>query len=160
MGCNARWGDVLDIATIDQQYQLLEQESAQLGQVIDVLASKMQTSGDDKAKEWLLDLKGITLQIQQEQLQVQSLLQALHGFVISTLQAPPPPAVAVQPLAQTAPTSPGYLQDSASSLAESPHGGMLSHFSGSNFGRSVTSGMGMGVGFGLADSLIGSIFGR
>lgn len=149
----------MDIATIDQQYQLLQQESAQLGQVIDVLASKMQSSGDDKAKEWLLDLKGIALQIQQEQLQVQSLLQALHGFVVSTLQAPPPPPVQqvqAQPVTQVA----GYPQDSASSFAAAPHGGMLSHFSGSNFGRSVTSGMGMGVGFGLADSLIGSIFGR
>jgi hypothetical protein len=39
-------------------------------------------------------------------------------------------------------------------------GGLLSHFTGSNFGQAMTSGIGMGAGFGLADSLISSIFGR
>ncbi len=151
----------MDIATIDQQYQLLQQEGAQLGQVIDLLASKMQAAGDDKAKEWLLDLKSIALQIQQEQLQVQGLLQALHGFVVNTLQAPPPPT-ATQVSYQPAPSQVGYQPSTvAQSLAAPQHGGgMLSRFTGSNFGQAMTSGIGMGAGFGLADSLISSIFGR
>ena len=149
----------MDVATIDQQYQLLQQEGAQLGQVIDLLASKMQSAGDERSKEWLLDLKGIALQIQQEQLQVQGLLQALHGFVVNTLQdSPPPPAGPVS--YQPAPVE--YPPPTAAQAFAGPQrgGGILSHFSGSNFGQAMTSGIGMGAGFGIADSLISSIFGR
>ena len=154
----------MDVATIDQQYQLLEQEGSQLGQLIDVLASKMQGSGDDRTKEWLLDLKSIALQMQQEQLQVQSLLQALHGFVVNTLQPPPAPSyeppVAPPPQYQAAQPA-SYAAPPASSFGQGPQrAGVLSRFTGSNFGQSMSSGVGMGVGFGLADSLINSIFGR
>ena len=151
----------MDIATIDQQYQLLQQEGAQLGQVIDLLASKMQAAGDDKSKDWLLDLKSIALQIQQEQLQVQSLLQALHGFVVNTLQEPPPPP-AGQVSYQPAPAGVEYPPPTTAQAFTGPQrgGGILSHFTGSNFGQAMTSGIGMGAGFGLADSLISSIFGR
>jgi hypothetical protein len=35
---------------------------------------------------------------------------------------------------------------------------LLSRFTGGNFGQAMTQGVGMGVGFGLADSVISSIF--
>ena len=142
----------MDIATIDQNYQQLEQESSQVSQAIQGFATKLQAAGDagsPDAREWILDLKSLALQIQQEQLQVQALLQALHGFVLNAMQPPPPtaPAMPVQP-AVYAPAP------------QAPSGGLMSHFSGSGFGQAMTQGMGMGAGFGIADSLINSIFGR
>jgi hypothetical protein len=136
----------VDVDTVDQEYQQLQQESQQLTQVIQAFATKLQTAGDAgdaQAKEWLLDLKSLALQIQQEQLQMQALLQALHGFAVNTLQPAPQPQ-AVAPV-QAAPPQP-------------QGGGMLSRFLGGGFGQSMTSGMGMGVGFGLADSVINSLF--
>ncbi|HTD51128.1 MAG TPA: hypothetical protein VK771_11035 [Acidimicrobiia bacterium] len=136
----------MDVDTVDQEYQQLQQESQQLTQVIQGFATKLQAAGDAgdaQAKEWLLDLKSLALQIQQEQLQMQALLQALHGFAVNTLQPAPQPQ-AVAPV-QAAPLQP-------------QGGGMLSRFLGGGFGQSMTSGMGMGVGFGLADSVINSLF--
>src|SRR5205823_12730776 len=90
-----------------------------------------------EGKEWILDLKGIALQIQQEQLQMQALLQALHGFAVNTLQQSAPPTA---PAMQSMPAG-----------APSPHGGVLSRFMGGNFGQAMTQGVGLGAGFGLAD---------
>jgi hypothetical protein len=138
----------LDVETVDQEYQQLQQESQQLTQAIQGFAGKLQTAGDsgnDQAKEWILDLKGIALQIQQEQLQVQALLQALHGFAVNTMQQAPP-AQAAAPVQAAAPQAQG--------------GGMLSRFMGGGFGQAMTTGVGMGAGFGIADSMINSIFGN
>jgi hypothetical protein len=139
----------VDVATVDQEYQQLQQESAELTQAIQAFASKLQTAGDAgdaAAKEWVLDLKGIALQIQQEQLQVQALLMALHDFVGNALQtqtAPPAQAAALQ----------GAPQQQQGS-------GLLSRFRGGGFGQAMAQGVGMGAGFGLADSVINSIFGN
>ncbi|HEV3451591.1 MAG TPA: hypothetical protein VG869_10325 [Acidimicrobiia bacterium] len=138
----------MDVETVDQEYQQLQQESQQLTQAIQGFAGKLQTAGDsgnDQAKEWILDLKGIALQIQQEQLQVQALLQALHGFAVNTMQQAPP-AQAAAPVQAAAPQAQG--------------GGMLSRFMGGGFGQAMTTGVGMGAGFGIADSMINSIFGN
>lgn len=132
----------MDVDTVDREYQQLEQESQQLTQEIQAFAAKLQSagdSGDNQAKEWLLDLKSIALQIQQEQLQVQALLQALHGFAVNTIQQ--------APQAQAAPS-------------QAQGGGLLSRFTGGGFGQAMMSGVGMGAGFGLADSVINSIFGN
>src|SRR5438477_9440136 len=137
----------MDVETIDQEYQQLEQESSLVGQAIQNLAAKLQSAGsagNTQANDWVLDLKSIALQIQQEQLQMQALLQALHGFTVNTLQqSPPPTAPAMQSMPAAAP---------------SPHGGVLSRFMGGNFGQAMTQGVGLGAGFGLADSVINSIF--
>lgn len=136
----------VDVETVDQEYQQLQQESQQLTQTIQEFASKLQTagnSGDAQAKEWILDLKGIALQIQQEQIQMQGLLQALHGFAVNTLQQIPQ-AQAVAPMQAAAPQAQG--------------GGMLSRFTGGGFGQAMTTGVGMGAGFGIADSVINSLF--
>jgi hypothetical protein len=137
----------VDVETVDQEYQQLEQESQQLTQAIQAFASKLQSAGDGgdaQAKEWILDLKSIALQIQQEQIQMQALLQALHGFAVNTLQQVPQ-AQAVAPVQAV--------------QAQPQGGGLLSRFSGGGFGQAMTTGIGMGAGFGLADSVIGSIFG-
>ena len=62
----------MDIQTIDQNYQQLQQQSQQTVQAIAALAQKMQAAaseGDQQAREWLLDLKEITLAIRDEQRQ-------------------------------------------------------------------------------------------
>jgi hypothetical protein len=140
---------LVDVATIDQEYTQLQQESLQLTQGIQAFAQKLQAAGDAgdaQAKEWILDLKSIALSIQQEQLQTQALLQALHDFSVNTLQqqsqpASPPPAAAAAPATEPA-----------------SGGGLLSRFRGSGFGQAMTQGAGIGVGFGLADSVINSLF--
>ncbi len=74
----------MDIETIDQNYQQLQQQSQQTVQAIANLAQKLQAAageGDQQAREWLLDLKEITLGFQQEQHQVTNLLQAIHLYV-------------------------------------------------------------------------------
>jgi hypothetical protein len=50
----------VDVATIDQEYTQLQQESLQLTQGIQAFAQKLQAAGDAgdaQAKEWILDLK-------------------------------------------------------------------------------------------------------
>jgi hypothetical protein len=148
----------MDVATVDGEYAELQQEAQLLGQTVQAFATKLQTAGDAgdaNAKEWVLDLKSIALQIQQEQLQVQELLQALHDFTVNNLQSAPPPA----------PSAPGPAAGSAaaqSNLAttptDQPQGGMLHHFLSGGFGQSIAQGAGMGVGFGMTESLINSIF--
>jgi hypothetical protein len=151
----------VDVATIDQEYQQLQQESGELTQAIQDFATKLQTAGnagDEQAKEWVLDLKGVALQIQQEQLQMQALLVALHDFVGNALQAPAAaPGPAVAPTAP-APAAAAPLQAPAEQPAQQQGGGMLSRFRGGGFGQAMTQGVGLGVGFGLADSVINSIF--
>lgn len=136
----------MDIATVDSQYQMLEQEMQQTAQTLQSLATKMQAAdqaGDGNAKEWLLDLRNVALQVQQEQLQMQTLLQALHGFTVNTLQPAPPP----QPM---------QMASAPAAAAAAPQqGNALESFMGSGFGRAIE----MGAGFGLANQLIGSIFG-
>ena len=74
----------MDIQTIDQEYQQLQSQSQETIQEIRTLADKFQSaakSGNQDAREWLLDLKSIALAVQAEQNQVSQLLQAIHGFV-------------------------------------------------------------------------------
>jgi hypothetical protein len=141
---------LVDVQTIEQEYGQLQQESQELTQEIQSFATKLQTAGaagDGQAKEWILDLKSIALAIQQEQLQIQGLLQALHDYVVNPPQ-PVPQAQSVVPM----------------QAAEQPvqHGGFFSHFGGGGggggLGQAVVQGVGMGAGFGLADAAIGSIF--
>ena len=139
----------MDVQTIEQGYGQLQQESQELTQEIQSFATKLQTAeaaGDGQAKEWILDLKSIALAIQQEQLQMQGLLQALHDFVVN-----PPQQV---PQAQNV-----VPMQTAGQPAQ--HGGFFSHFGGGGgggLGQAVMTGVGMGAGFGLADAAIGSIF--
>jgi hypothetical protein len=133
--------------TIDSEYAKLEQEVQASGQAIQDFSQKLQTAaaaGDANAKEWLLDLKSIALQIQQEQLQTQALMQAMHDFTVSHLSDQQSnynqqPAYAPQPAY-------GMQQPMGG-------GGMLSRFMGGGFGRAIA----MGAGFGLGDDLINSI---
>lgn len=159
----------MDIQAIDNAYAQLQQEASQTSQKIQALAAKLQAaaqSGDQNAREWMLDLREVALAIQTEESQVSSLLQAMHAFAVSTMQQPqygapqpgypppgypppgyPPPGYAPQP-----PASPGYgyPPQGGNPLGGNPLGGFLN----SGFGRAIET----GLGFGLGDDLINKIF--
>lgn len=148
----------MDIQTIDQEYQQLQSQAQETVQEIRTLADKFQTAaqaGNQDAREWLLDLKSITLAVQAEQNQVGLLLQAIHAFVANqntALQASPmqqPGPWTQQPTQVPPGYPPGYLRPQQGGF-----GGMLGNFLNSGFGRAIE----MGAGFGIGDDLINKIF--
>jgi hypothetical protein len=139
----------MDTATIDQAYSQLQTEFQDVARTVQALAQKLQSaadSGDQNAREWLLDLKGVALDIKDEQMQVNNLLTAIHGFVANANQAPPPPPVYAQPMQQQ-PMQQVYPQ-------QQRRGGMFGNFLSGGFGQAME----MGAGIGLGEDLINSIF--
>ncbi|HWH10064.1 MAG TPA: hypothetical protein VG165_02980 [Solirubrobacteraceae bacterium] len=141
----------MDTATIDQAYSQLQTEFQEVAQSVQSLAQKLQRAadgGDQNARDWLLDLKSVALDIKDEQMQVNNLLGAIHGFVANANQAPPPQPVYAQPVQQQVyPQQQGYPQ-------QQRHGGMFGNFLSGGFGQAME----MGAGIGLGEDLINSIF--
>ncbi len=144
----------MDTQTIDNTYAQLQQQSQQTVQLITALAQKLQTaanSGDPNAREWLLDLREITIGFQSEQSQVTLLLQAIHNFVANQAQqqaAPPPQQQPVyqQPVYQ----QPVYQQP----VYQQGYGGGLGGFLHSGFGQAIAT----GAGFAIGEDVINDIF--
>jgi hypothetical protein len=152
----------MDIQTIDSQYSQLQTQAQGTVEELKALATKLQTSaqsGNQDAREWLLDLKSIALAIQAEQNQVANLLQALHGFMANQPQqmgsVPQSQQPWGQPQQQGYPPQ-GYPQQGYPQQGYPPQqqGGILGGFLNSGFGRAIT----MGAGFGIGDSIINDIF--
>jgi hypothetical protein len=159
----------MDIETIDQNYQQLQDQGQQTARALSELAGKLQRAaeaGDMNAREWLLDLKEVALEIRTEQSQVGALLQSLHGFVGNQLQNQQQPYDRVPqqqpyPSQQQQYQQPQYQQQQ---YQQQPYaqgygqqgqgGGMLGRFMGSGFGQAVT----MGAGFAIGDDLINDLF--
>lgn len=138
----------MDVQTIDQQYEQLQQASQQVYQELKELADKLQAesaSGNGKAREWVLDLKEVALAIQAQQQQTANLLQAIHGFVANQSQNYPAPYT---------PQQPNYAQPAYYPPGAQPQQGGFNGFLQSGFGRAVVT----GLGFGLGDDLINKIF--
>lgn len=140
----------MDVQTIDQQYNQLQSASQQVYQELKELAAKLQAeanSGNQNAREWVLDLKEVALAIQSEQQQMVNLLQAIHEFVANQTQ--PSAAGAAQP---------GFLQQfgigGAPGQVQQGTAGGFSGFLNSGLGRAVQ----MGLGFGLGEDIIKRIF--
>jgi hypothetical protein len=144
----------MDIQSIDREYDALQTQSQQTIQALQTLGGKLQTasqSGNQDAREWLLDLRELALSFQSEQNRMNNLLQALHGLIASQQQSAP---VYQQPAPQPssvwnaapAPQQPAYEPQPA----QGGFGGFLN----SSLGR----GLAMGAGFGIADDLIKDIF--
>ena len=141
----------MDTQTIDQAYAQLQTEFQDVAKTVQALAEKMQAAqkaGDANAQEWLLDLRQIAMDVNDEQTQANLLLQAIHQYVSEAVQQ------AAAPLA-AAPA--GYQQQPMAA----PAGGMLggaggpfAGFLGGGFGRAME----LGAGVGLGSSLISSIF--
>jgi hypothetical protein len=136
----------VDIRTIDDNYDQLRQQSQQTVQAISNLAQKLQAAandGDQQAREWLLDLKEITLGFQQEQNQVTNLLQAIHMYVENQPQQQPQYQ---QPQYQ----QPQYQQPVYQQPPIYQRGG---GFFGSTFGQAITTGAGFAIGEEIIDDL-------
>jgi hypothetical protein len=133
----------VDPETVDQNYAQLQQQAQQTAALIQTLAGKLQTAaaaGDPNAREWMLDLKEITLGVQQEQGQVSLLLQSIHSMVNNHVQTMAQPQYQQQGYQQ----QPQYQQG----------GGMLQQFLSGGFGRAIVT----GAGFGIGDDIINKIF--
>lgn len=132
--------------TIDSEYAQLEQEANQVAQAVTAFSQKLQAAadcGDAAAKDWLLDLKSLALQVQQEQLQMQSLLQAVHDFTVGQLSEQAPQGG----------SKPQYAPQPTYNTQQGGSGGVLSRFIGGGFGRAIVN----GAGFGIGDDLINHI---
>ena len=137
----------MDPQSVDQSYNQLLQQAQQTTQSIQTLAGKLQaasTAGDPNAREWLLDLKEITLGVQQQQGETSLLLQNIHAMIDNHVQNTAPQPQYQQPQYQ----QPQYQQ------APSAGGGMLQQFLGGGLGRAIVT----GAGFGIGDDLINKIF--
>jgi len=146
----------MDAETVDQNYAQLQQQAQQTGQLIQTLAAKLQTAasaGDQNAREWLLDLKEITLGVQQEQGQTSLLLQAIHAMVDNHVQATASAPVQQQQY-QPQQYQPQQYQQAPMGGGYGGGGGMLSRFLGGGMGRAVMT----GAAFGIGDDLINQIF--
>ena len=144
----------MDTTTIDQAYNQLQTEFQDVAQTVQGLAAKLQQAadaGDPNAREWLLDLKQVALDIKDEQMQCNNLLTAIHGFVANANQAPPQYAA---PPPQYAPQQPAYQQPAYYPQQQRGGGGMFGNFLHGGFGQAIE----MGAGIGLGEDLINSIF--
>lgn len=148
----------MDVDTIDREYAQLQAEFQEVTQAFQTLAGKLQDAvkaGDPGARDWLLDLKQVALQVKDEQVQTASLLQAMHGFVNNTFQAPQQQAGPYPP--QQGYQQQGYQQGGYQQGGYQQGyggGGMFSRFRGSGFARAME----MGAGIGLGEEIINSIF--
>ena len=136
----------MDTATIDQAYGQLQAEFQDVAKSVQELAGKLQAAsqaGNSDAKEWLLDLKQIALDVKDEQVQVNELLQAIHGFVANSNQQ-----------MQQMPQYQQPQQQGGMFGGGGGRGGMFGGFLGGGFGRAME----MGAGIGLGEDLINSIF--
>ncbi len=139
----------MDYAVIDTEYQKLQSEANSVGDKIQNLAAKLQklqSSGNQDAREWLLDLKDIALSVQSEQNQMFSFLQTLHQSI---------PQVNDQCFTQPVQNQ-GYVSQQQQPQYQQPQQkkGFFSSLLGSGFGQAIE----MGAGFGIGDDLINSIF--
>jgi hypothetical protein len=126
-------------------------------QAITNLAQKMQAAanaGDPNAREWLLDLKEVTLGFQQEQNQVTLLLQAIHSYVANQPQQPvyqQPQYQQQQPQYQ----QPQYQQQPVYYQQQPQYQqGGFGGFMHSTFGQAIVG----GAGFAIGDDIINAIF--
>lgn len=141
----------MDIQTIDREYDALQTQSQQTVQALQTLGGKLQAasqSGNQDAREWLLDLRELALSFQSEQNRMNNLLQALHGLIASQQQS-------MQTYQQPASQPPSAWNEAQQPAYDpQPAQGGFGGFLNSSLGR----GLAMGAGFGIADDLIKDIF--
>jgi hypothetical protein len=159
----------MDTQTIDQEYEKLEGEFADIAKTVQELVTKMQAAekaGDANATEWLGDMKLIVQDISDEQTQAKVLLLAIHGFIrnIASAQADagtaddkpplfaPGHAPADQPQQQQ--PQPMYQRRGMFGGGMMMGGPMMGGYMGGGFAQAME----MGAGMSLGASLIGSIF--
>ena len=137
----------MNIATVEQHYNQLQQEAQGVSQSLQALAVKLKAaadSGNTDAREWLLDLRELAINIQQEQQQTMTLMQSVNQAVQNDLQG------------QGSQWQPSFPQTpNAGFVPQQPQsGGFLNSLEHSGFDQAMM----MGAGFGIGDELINSIF--
>lgn len=172
----------MDVETIDRNYEQLQEQGQQTVRALSALAAKLQRAveaGDPNAREWLLDLKEVALEVRTEQAQVGQLLQSLHSFVGNHIEdevryerpttgyqsqqpyPPQPPYPPQQPQYQQQP--PQYRQQQYQDQYQPQYqqqgygqgGGAFSRFMGSGFGQAIAMGAGLEIGEDLIDDIFG-----
>jgi len=129
----------MDYTDATHQIAKVEQQTQELAQQLQTFAQKLSSQAPDPAtgKEWILDLKQIAVDMQTQN---QTLVMMINQM-----------AEHVHDLEQQLDTHPNpSVQARGWSSQMTPRGG--------GFWGNVTSGMGMGAGFGVANALIGGIF--
>jgi hypothetical protein len=149
----------MDPESVDQSYAQLQQQAQQTSALIQTLAGKLQTAaaaGDANAREWLLDLKEVTLGVQQEENETSLLLQSIHSMVDNHVQQ-----MNAAPQQQPQYQQPQYQQGQMGGgmgggmgMGGMGGGGMLQRFLGGGMGRAIMT----GAGFGIGDDIINHIF--
>ncbi|GBR10626.1 hypothetical protein [Gluconobacter frateurii] len=137
----------MDVQTIEQTYNQLQEQARQSAQSLQTLGAKMQgaaQSGDMQAREWALDLREVALSFQAEQQQVTTLLQQLHAALENAANSQntyvsPQPYVAQPPV---------------QAVDQPAENSFFSNILNSGFVRSVEA----GAGFGIGNDLIKEIF--
>ena len=145
---------MMDLQTVEQQYNQLQQEAQGVMQSLQTLAGKLKTAadgGNQDAREWLLDLKELALDIQTEQQQVMNVMQAMHLAVQNDISSMQGQGGQWQP---GYPQTPQIMPQQGYAPQQQGGGGFLSEFMSSGFGRAME----MGAGFGIGDDLINRIF--
>lgn len=167
----------MDVETIDRNYEQLQEQGQQTVRALSALAAKLQRAveaGDPNAREWLLDLKEVALEVRTEQTQVSQLLQSLHDYVANHVQdearydRPPaaagyqsqqpypyPPQQQPYPQQQYRPQYQDQYQQQYQQQGYGQGGGAVSRFMNSGFGQAIA----MGAGFEIGEDLIDDIFG-
>jgi hypothetical protein len=132
----------LDYQSAESQAMLLQQQANQMSQQLRQLADKLQTRIPDQnlSRELLYDLREAAIAIQQQNQSALALIQQMAQY-IHELES----NLAMQQQAVMQPR--GWYQQ--------PYPTATGGFMGN-----VASGLGMGVGFGLGEDLVDSIFGR
>ena len=146
----------MDTSSIDQAYGQLQTEFQDVAKSIGGLAEKLQAAaqgGDSNAKEWLLDLKQVALDVKDEQVQVNALLTTIHGFVDNANQQLEMESQQMQGQMGRGGMMGGGMMGGGM-FGGGRGGGMFGGLLGGGFGRAME----MGAGIGLGEDLINKIF--
>ena len=119
-----------------------------------IYGNEREVGGNTDAREWLLDLRELAMNIQQKkQQQVMAVMQAVH----TAAQNDPLSRVQSYAQQQNPGWQPGYqgiLQQGFAQPQQQGDGGFLSEFMNSGFGRAIE----MGAEFWIGDNLINKLF--
>ncbi|MGA9852262.1 MAG: hypothetical protein WBR15_04965 [Gammaproteobacteria bacterium] len=129
----------MDYTDATNQIAKIEQQTQDLAQQFQTFAQKLNSKAPDPTtgKEWVLDLKQIAINVQSQNQTVVAMINQM--------------AEHIHDLEQQLGTHPNpTMQARGWGSQMAPRGG--------GFWGNVTSGMGMGAGFGVANMLIGGIF--
>jgi hypothetical protein len=129
----------MDYASAENQIVQVEQQGRTTLQKMQTLAQKLRSSATDETtgREQAMDLREIALAVQQQNQSVVTLVDQMAEY-IKTLE--------------------GQLQSHPNPTVQPRGWGNRSPMSGGGFWGSITSGLGMGAGFAVADDVVGGLF--